>query len=72
MYSKQDDNDHLYDFNATPGNLMAPGTSLGPSGRAPMTAYRGGAGSSSLFLYSFPFLLYEEIKRRKKRINIFL
>ena len=55
MYSKQDDNDHLYDFNATPGNLMAPGTSLGPSGRAPMTAYRGGAGRS-FYILSFSFI----------------
>jgi len=36
MFSrKSDDEDHLYDFNAAPGNLV------GAIGKAPMTAYKG-------------------------------
>ena len=46
MFSRRgDDEDHLYDFNAAPGNLAAPGAAIGGTGRAPMTAYRGAVGA---------------------------
>ena len=40
MFSRRDDDDHLYDFNAGPSTLAAPGTAMGGAGK-PMTAYRG-------------------------------
>lgn len=55
MFSRRDDDDHLYDFNASPGNLAAPGTAAGAgAGRAPMTAYRGAGKRSKFHIIIFP------------------
>ena len=59
MFSRRDEDDHLYDFNAGPTNLAAPGTAFGGPGKAPGTAFRGGAPlqvrKSSVLLLLQPF-----------------
>ena len=47
MFSRRaDDDDNMYDFNAAPSNIAAPGTSMGGAvGRAPMTAAYRSAGA---------------------------